>query len=332
MPVSKAELVVPEAPYHKVGLSTKPMAVYTLGALAILAVLYSLVYDPWYILRWSGYVAAGLFIEAFYNFLANAKFKLRSGSSAITAAIMVMSIPADMPMKPVLFALILAIALVKIPTKHNALHFNPALIGRLFLMLAYGEAIVNWRLPGMNMDVVTTATPIDLYHTEDFMFSLQKLLSGHLAGSWEGLYDMVPGGPGEVFTPVIILIGLFLYKRGIVAWRTGVSFVLVFGITCACIHEPILFNVFSGAIIFSAVFIAGDPKSTPVSKGGQLVGGAIAGIADALIRTYTYYSEGIVFSFLLLGLITPTLDRIAFWLRSRILQRRRSAFKVETNT
>jgi len=323
----KVDPIELDAPYYSVGHSTIPMAIWTLGSLALLAGLYAIAYDPWFIVRWSGYVAAGLFIEAFYIFLVSGKFKLRSGSSAITAAILVMSIPADMPIKPVLFALILSIGLVKMPAKHNGLHFNPALVGRLFLMLAFGSEIVNWSLPGMDMDAVTTATPIDLFHTEEFVYSLRALLSGQVSGSWEGLYDMVPGGPGEVFAPMILLIGLFLYIRGIVAWRTGVAFVLAFAATCAVIREPVLFNVFSGAIMFSALFIAGDPKSTPSSKGGQLAGGIIAGVANALIRRYTYYSEGIVFSFLLLNILAPTLDKVAFWSRSKILQRKFNHFQ-----
>lgn len=314
---------MPEAPFYRVGHSTAPMAFCTLGALAMLTLLYGYFYDPGFIIRWCGYVLAGLALEALYMFLSTGRLRLRSGSSAITAAILVMSIPASMPAKPILFALILSIGLARMPVSHSALHFNPVLIGRLFLMIAYAKEIVMWKLPGMDVDAVTTATPIELYHTEDVVYSLRDLLMGRIGGSWEGLYDMVPGGPGEAFTPVILLLGLFLYWRGIVAWRTGVAFGVAFAASCAVMHEPVLFNVFSGAVIFSAVFIAGDPKSTPISKGGQLGGGVIAGVVNALVRTHTYYSEGIVFSFLLLCLITPTLDRIAFSIRSGWLQRRR---------
>jgi electron transport complex protein RnfD len=311
-----------EAPYYRVGRSTMPMALYTLAGLAVLAVLYGVFYDPWFIARWCGYVLAGLAIEAIYMFLATGRLTLRSGSSALTAAILVMSIPAMMPAKPILFALILAIGLARMPVAHAALHFNPALIGRLFLMIAYAEEIVGWILPGMDADAVTTATPIELYHTEEFTYSLRDLLMGRIGGSWEGLYDMVPGGAGEAFVPVILLVGGFLYWRGLVAWRTGVAFVAAFAASCAVMGEPVLFNVFSGSVIFAAVFIAGDPKTTPISKGGQLAGGLIAGIVNALVRTHTYYSEGIVFSFLILCLLAPTLDRISFWTRSQLLRRR----------
>ncbi len=314
---------MPEAPFYRVGHSTAPMAFWTLGGLAILALFYGIFYDPLYIARWCGYVLAGLALEALYMLLSTGRLRLRSGSSAITAAILVMSIPASMPAKPILFALILSIGLARMPIANSALHFNAALIGRLFLMLAYSEQIVMWKLPGMDLDAVTTATPIELYHAEDFTYALRDLLMGRIGGSWEGLYDMVPGGPGEAFIPVILLVGLLLYWRGLVAWRTGVAFVVAFAASCTVMHEPVLFNVFSGSVIFAAVFIAGDPKSTPISKGGQLAGGAIAGVVNALVRTHTYYSEGIVFSFLLLCLITPTLDRVAFSIRSWWLRRQR---------
>ena len=316
MSLEKNKEAKSEAPFFRTGYSTAGMAWYVLGTLAILAELYSYFYDPHYILRWGGYVVFGLLLEMLYTLFSTGRPGFRSGSSAVTAAILVMSIPANMPAKAVLFAITAAVVLVRMPSVKSGIPFNPVLIGRLFLMIAFFSPIVNWSLPGIDTDAVTTATPIDLYHSEDFTYSLKSLLSGHIGGSWEDMYTLVPGGPGEVFTPVIILLGLLLFWRGIVAWRTGVAFVAGFALTCALLREPVAFNVFSGAVIFAAVFIAGDPKSTPLNKGAQLAGGIIAGIADALIRKYTYYSEGIVYSFLLLNLLTPTLDRIAFRLRS----------------
>jgi electron transport complex protein RnfD len=312
------------APYYRVGKSSFPMALFTLGGLALLAVIYSALYDHVFMLRWCGYVAFGLLLEATYMLLATGRFRLRSAGSALTAAILVMSIPAQMPVKPILFALILGIVLARMPVATDALHFNPALIGRLFLMLAYGEAVVEWNLPGMDVDSVTTATPIELFHTEGFTYALRALLMGRISGDWEGFYEMVPGGPGEAFTPLILIIGVVLYWQGIMPWRTGAAFVAAFGTACAAMGEPVLFNIFSGSVIFAAVFIAGDPKTTPTSKGGQLVGGAIAGVINALVRTHTYYSEGIVFSFLALNLLSPLLDRTAFLVRSRLLVHRRN--------
>ena len=315
------------APFYRVGRSPVRMNIEVLAALAVLAGLYSLLYDHAYFLRWIGYVLAGLVLEAVYIFLADGKLRLRSGGSAVTAAILVMSIPADMAPRAVLYALTLAVVLGRMPSGRHAVRFNPVLLGRLFLMIAFSTQIVDWKLPGIDTDAVTTATPIDLFHTEDFIYSVRQLLSGHIGGNWEDMYAVVPGGPGEMFTPVIILLGLLLYRRGILAgWRTGAAFIAAFAATCAAIGAPVLFNVSAGAVVFAAVFIAGDPKSTPASRSGQLIGGIIAGIANALIRKYTYYSEGIVFSFLLLNLISPTLDRLAFQAQGLRLARQAKKF------
>lgn len=119
-----------------------------------------------------------------------------------------------------------------------------------------------------------------------------------------------------------------IFRNVVVPLGVEISSVLTdCGVASAVLGEPVLFSVVAGAVAFSAVFIAGDPKSSPVSKGGQWAAGCIAGVTNAVIRKYTFYSEGIVFSFLLANLLSPTLDRAAFFLRARILLRRRSAFE-----
>jgi Na+-translocating ferredoxin:NAD+ oxidoreductase RnfD subunit len=239
-----------------------------------------------------------------------------------------MSIPPATPFLPVLFALVLAVVVVRMPAEGSGIIcFNAMLVGRLFLMLAYHEDVVNWAAPGAAADATTTATPLELYHSEEAVYALGRLLSGRIGGPWEDLYQIVPGSPGELFGPVIILIGCVLFWRGVLAWRTGAAFLAAFLVTCACLRQPLLFNLFSGAVLFAAVFIATDPKSTPVSKGGQLAAGCLAGIADALIRGCTNNSEGIVYSFLLVNLLSPALDRLAFRLRSRRLLSQKAAFE-----
>ena len=109
-------------------------------------------------------------------------------------------------------------------------------------------------------------------------------------------------------------------------WRVGTAFLLAFCATHVVTGQPVLFNLLSGSAVFAAVFIAGDPGSTPRTPLGRWLGGTIAGVADALIRTYTVYSEGIVYSFLLLNVVSPTLDRAAFALRGWQLVRRQRRF------
>ena len=302
------------------------MMLKMLIALAFLAGLYTLLYDHHYMLRWSEFVLLGLALEFATNVLANGRFAWRSGASAMTAALLVMSVPTTVPFLPMFFALVVAVVIIRMGSSSEGINLNPMLVGRLFLMLAYGESVVNWTLPGIDPDTVTTATPLELFHQEDAIYEVKRLLACRLCGSWEDMYQIVPGSPGEMFGILLILFGLYLIFTKTPGWRTGLSFVLAFLATCAVLRQPLVFNLFSGAVLFAAVFIATDPKSTPTSSGAQWMAGILAGVTNALIRTYTFYSEGIVFSFLLVNLLAPTLDRLTFTLRGMILRRRRKRF------
>jgi electron transport complex protein RnfD len=315
------------APFFHYGCRTHSMAAYALGALSLLAVLHAAVYEGTFIWRYVAAIAMGLGLEAAYTFLDSGALRLRSGSSAVTAALLVMSIPTTTPLWAIFLALVVAIVLIRMPQRDHTLHLNPMLVGRLFLMLVYSESIINWTRSGIDPDAVSTATPLELFSSEGEVVNLLHLLMGRIGGNYEDLYELVPGSPGEAFAPLLILLGLFLVWRGVVAWRPGVWFIVAFALASLATGQPMLFSVASGSILFSAIFIVSDPKSSPVSKGGQCMFGIVAGVANAMVRQYTYYSEGIVFAVLFANLLSPTLDRLAFWLKGHTLNRRQKRFQ-----
>ena len=132
----------------------------------------------------------------------------------------------------------------------------------------------------------------------------------------------MPGSPGETFPVLLLLLGMLLCWKGIMAWRTPLAFLLSFGIATALFGNSPLFDLCSAATIFSAVFIVSDPVSTPMSKGGKIACGIIIGVSNALIRNVTYYTEAIVYAVLIGNLCAPLLDRIAFEWQGRRLAKR----------
>lgn len=302
------------APFIHVGARSHHMSAYVLGALSILALLHTACYDATFIWRYLIVIAMGLALEAAYNLLDRGALRLRSGGSAVTAALLVMSVPTTTPLLALFYALLVAILLIRMPQRDHTLHLNPMLVGRLFLMLCYSEKIINWTRHGIDPDAVSTATPLELFSSEGELVNQLHLLMGRIGGNWEDFYELVPGAPGEAFAPVIILLGLLLLLRGVASWRPGLWFIIAFALASLATGQPVIFSLLSGSIFFTAVFIVSDPKSSPVSKGGQCLFGIIAGIGNALIRRYTFYSEGIVFAVLFANLLSPTLDRLAFHL------------------
>lgn len=309
------------SPFLHNGPRVSGMAAWTLAALMVPALIYSSLYQPLYIVQLLGYTLLGILLEGIYHFLKDGSLRLPGISSGLTAALLFSSVPSSMPFWPMLFALIVSIWLIKLPNAGSPLRFNAAMAGRLFLMLAYSGAIVDWGTPPA--DVISCATPQELYSNEGQTLALGPLLFGRIGGNWEGLFQIIPGSPGETFPVILLLLGAALCFKGIAAWRTPVGFLGSFLFISTVLGDPPLYNLFTSATIFSAVFIVSDPVSTPMSKNGKWISGIIIGISNGLIRHYTYFTEAIVFAVLLSNLFTPLIDRMAFKLQStRLLQRR----------
>ncbi len=316
-----------KAPFFASGNRVVGMMAWTLMALSILIGLFSIRYDHGFMAKYLIVLGMGLGLEACYCLWVEGRFGLRSGSSMITSALLISSIPTNMPLLPIFYALVAGVVVAKLSVSDRGLHLNPVLVGRLFLMMAYHEEILNWTRVGLDVDAVSTATPVDLFHQEEIIYGIQDLFAGRILGNFEEMLEIVPGGPGEIFTPVILLIGLFLWWKGILDVRLGISFVFSFAVSCYVFKQPVLFNVLSGAVIFSAVFIGGDPRTTPSTKGGRIVAGILAGVGNAAIRSFTNNSEGIVYTFLVINILSPTLDRVHFLVRGAYLRHRQKLWR-----
>ena len=308
------------SPFIKIGSNSSTMAAWAMLALLVPISIFSVLYKSPFVFQLLGYALLGSMAETIYTLIIKRKRRLICTGSAFTAALIAASVPASMPFLPMLFAILIAVLLVKLPMVGSPLRFNAALVGRLFLMLVYPAQIVNWGTP--TADVISTATPQELYRSEGYPLEWSEWLFSKIDGTWEGLFLLVPGSPGETFPPLLLLLGVLLCWKGIIGWRTPLFFLLSFSITTTIFGNSPLYNLLSAATLFSAVFIVVDPVSTPMSKSGQLICGLIIGISNALIRNYTFYTEAIVYAVLIGNGCAPLLDRIVFELRGRALLKR----------
>jgi Na+-transporting NADH:ubiquinone oxidoreductase subunit B/electron transport complex protein RnfD len=190
--------------------------------------------------------------------------------------------------------------------------FNPALVGRIFLALAYPRAMSGaWFEPGSgvlgratqySVDAVSAATP------------LVAAKAGEWAGLWRLFFGSVSGSAGETSALAIILGGLVLLFVGVASWRTIVSMLGTFAVLTAFLHGGdgvvVLSHMLAGGLLFGAFFMATDPVSSPMSHGGRWAYGIIIGIATALIRNLTGYVEGVMFAILLGNIFAPVLDEV----------------------
>jgi len=188
--------------------------------------------------------------------------------------------------------------------------FNPALVGRVFLALAYPRAMSGafvepgsgplGRVTQYAVDAVATATPLAAAKGGDFA-PIPNLLIGNVTGS-----------AGEVSSIAILLGGIFLVAVGIASWRTVFSMLGSFAILSAVMHggslEIVGWHMLAGGLLFGAFFMATDPVTSPMTNAGKWAYGIIIGVSAALIRNLTGYVEGVMFSILLGNIFAPVLD------------------------
>lgn len=203
--------------------------------------------------------------------------------------------------------------------------FNPAIVGRIFLSIAFPKIMtVNWYQPfsgGLggflhyqnSVDAITTATPLALFKNQAAITSYADLFFGFCSGS-----------VGETFRIGLIAGGLFLIFTKIVDWRIPLAYlgtVAVFPyISNHLFHTqfaPALFQMLSGGLLLGAFFMATDPVTSPFTKPGRWIGGILLGVLTVLIRGLSGYTEGVMFSILLVNAFGPLVDTVVLKVRYR---------------
>jgi RnfABCDGE-type electron transport complex D subunit len=190
--------------------------------------------------------------------------------------------------------------------------FNPALVGRLFITIAFPEIMsASWQKPFS--DAITTATPLASFKTAGELTPLLDMLMGSAAGS-----------VGEVFRIGIILGGIFLMITKVSNWRVPVTYlgaVVLFGwlgnMAAPDLIAPPLFQLLSGGLLFGAMFMATDPVTSPYNKESKLIFGTMCGLLTVVIRSFSGYTEGVMFSIIFMNALTPLIDHFVVKIKYR---------------
>ena len=202
--------------------------------------------------------------------------------------------------------------------------FNPALVGRAFLLGAFPTAMTTWQAPSGPMaflniipsnlalpltqstvDGVSAATPLGLMKFENQESSLPDLMLGHTAGCF-----------GETSGVLILLGGLYLALRRSIDWRITLAILSSASLFSALLywldasHPQPLVALFSGGLLFGAIFMATDPVTSPVSPRGAWIFGIGIGLLTILIRRFGGYPEGVMYAILLMNAATPLIERV----------------------
>ncbi|UCC97818.1 MAG: RnfABCDGE type electron transport complex subunit D [Phycisphaerales bacterium] len=276
--------------------------------------------------------AAGLTVEALFAIVR--KEGINEGFF-VTGILFPLILPPSMPLWMVALGVAFGVFIGKElfgGTGRNV--FNPALVGRCFLSLAYPKTMAkSWVEPsdylagaltdwvGPSLDAVSGATPLALAKQGE-MGAVSHLFLGS-----------VPGSAGETSAVLILLGGVFLLFTRVASWRTVVSilgsFIVLTGALVAGgavsypmagVFGPVMWHVFAGGLLFGVFFMATDPVTSPTTNAGKWLYGIVIGSTTVLIRNFTGYVEGVTFAILLGNIVAPIFDEIVIGIRIRRLR------------
>lgn len=194
--------------------------------------------------------------------------------------------------------------------------YNPALVGRCLIYVSFPNYMtVSWTNPfsgfpgGLlrfsgGVDVMTTATPMLLMKNQGVTTSPVSLFLGNIAGSI-----------GETSALLILAAAVYLIVTKTASWKIMASCLASFAILGSVLYatdvikvDPV-FSILSGGFLFAAVFMTTDPVSAPTHEISKMIYGALIGVIAIVIRSFSIFTEGIMFAILVANTFAPLIDR-----------------------
>ena len=256
-------------------------------------------------------IASCIGFEAFIQrFVLKTKVSISDGSAALTGLLLAMNLPSNLPWWMVIIGSMAAIGLGKMcyGGLGNNL-FNPALVGRVFLLISFPAAMTTWPIPEpfsmAYMDAQTAATPLSFMKFDQMLPPILTTLIGNEGGSM-----------GEVSAIALLLGGIFLLWKKVITWHIPVSILATVAVFTGIMHlvdpmtyENPLWHLCSGGLLLGAIFMATDYVTSPMTTRGQLLYGVGIGLITVVIRLWGSYPEGVSFAILLMNAATPLIDK-----------------------
>lgn len=268
-------------------------------------------------------------------------FYLADLSGILTALILAMSIPPYAPYWIIVIGMIVSLVLAK--HLYGGLGqnlFNPAMVAYALLLASFPVQMTSWSVPNQllhepttlndafhlvftgvtsdgfslrqlvaSVDGITQATPLDSAKTGLAKLTLEQVQQSPIffySGFAQGWWQM---------NVAFLLGGLFLIYKRIIHWQIPAAMIAVFAICAgltdafgASSHLSTLSQLFSGAMMFGAFFIATDPVSASITPRGKLIFGGLIGLLVYVIRYYGNYPDAVAFSVLLANICVPLID------------------------
>jgi electron transport complex protein RnfD len=255
--------------------------------------------------------AAAVITEAVFLALRRKEITtVMDGSALLTGLLLAYNLPPGVPLWMPVAGSVFAIAIGKQVfggLGHNI--FNPALIGRAFLMVSWPIYMTTWQMPRWSADAVTRATPLAI--VKEAEFSMLKN-----ASRWDLFIGNRGGCIGEVCAVALLAGAAYLLLMGYITWHIPFAYIATVALMSwafdgkgGLFTGDALFFVMAGGLILGAFFMATDYVTSPLSAKGKIIFGLGCGLLTFVIRRFTGYPEGVSYAILIMNSLAPVIDR-----------------------
>jgi len=269
------------------------MGIYLFGVRALITILIA--------------VATAVSVETIIEYLTHRTLTYRDYHAALTGLLFALICPPSVPWWiPVIGAGVAVILGKMVFGGLGTYPFNPVLVSWVVVKLSWGDRMSLFLSPHTTEQVLTPLMAIKEDPALFYSYKLVELFLGNQAG-----------GIGAPCGAALLAGGIFLLALGLIRWHIPVSFLL--GITiCAVIlrainpdlYPPVAFHLITGGVLITAIFLAPEPVTSPVTPRGMLLFGFLAGVLTMIIRLWGADPDGSFYGVLVMNAATPLFNNL----------------------
>ena len=248
------------------------------------------------------------------RFLFKGANTVKNLSAVLTGVLLAFNLPSDIPWWIIVIGAGVAIGVAKMTFGGLGRNpFNPALVGRVFLLIAYPVQMTSFPKPisPEYVDAFAGATPLAAVKAQAVEVGDVNLLAM--------LQGVMPGSFGEIGALALLCGGLYMLWRRVITWHIPVAvlgsmavFAFIVALTQgggALMYELPAFHLLAGGAMLGAIFMATDYVTSPMTAKGMLIYGVGIGVITMIIRQWGAYPEGMSFAILLMNSVTPLINK-----------------------
>jgi len=254
------------------------------------------------------------------KYVLKTKTSISDGSAVVTGLLLAFNVPSNLPLFIIVIGAVISIGVAKMTfggLGNNP--FNPALVGRVFLLISFPVQMTSWPVPsGFKTgytDAVTGATPLGIISegvkNGESITALMDKVPSHM----QLFYGYMGGSMGEIAAAALILGGIYMIWKKIITWHIPVAvlasaalFTGILWMADPTKYADPLFHLLTGGMMLGAIFMATDYVTSPMTPKGMIIYGTGIGVITVLIRTWGAYPEGVSFAILVMNAFVPLLN------------------------